>query len=279
MANHWVVRNLVVLTLLLVRAGFVRADPPLDEKALAQEFHPLAKREASAYTIRLEGRDRPLTLQTEPVLKWSNPVVGTVFGEVFIWTDDGRPEVVASIYKYYSPRTHRANEFHSLAVRKLRAERDGPVVWAPARPGLELTPIPGAAAPAGSAPARLRQMRSLAQEFTGRQTSREGVDREMRLLTQPIYRYENTKADLVDGAMFVFVLGTDPEAFLMIEARQPQSGAPEWRFGAARMNSINVRIYHRGREVWTAPEIPWARVWDVTEPYTLFRYEEETAKP
>ena len=51
----------------------------------------------------------------------------------------------------------------------------------------------------------------------------------MRLLAQPIYRYENTKGDLIDGGLFVFVLGTDPEAFLLIEARRPQSGAPEWR--------------------------------------------------
>jgi hypothetical protein len=279
MANHRALRTLVVLTLLPGMAGIVRADPPLDEKALAEEFRALAKREASAYTIRLEGSNRPLTLQPEPVLKWSNPVVGTVFGEVFVWTDEGRPEVVASIYKYYSPRTHRANEFHSLAVCKLRAERDGPVVWAPSRPGLALTPIPGATVPAGSAPVRLRQMRALAQEFTGRQTNREGVGRDMRLLTQPIYRYENTRGDLIDGAMFVFVLGTDPEAFLLIEARRPQTGAPEWRFGAARMNSINLRINHRGREVWNAPEIPWARVWDITEPYTFFRYEEGAAKP
>ena len=33
----------------------------------------------------------------------------------------------------------------------------------------------------------------------------------MRLLAQPIYRYENTKGDLIDGALFAFVLGTDPE--------------------------------------------------------------------
>jgi hypothetical protein len=278
MTNHSVLRVLIVLTGVFGMTGLVRADPPQDEKALAEEFRALAKREASAYTIRLEGSDQSLLLRPEPVLRWSNPVVGMVFGEVFIWTEQGRPEAVASIYKYYSPRTHRANEFHSLSVRKLRAERDGAAVWTPSRPGLELTPIAGAAAPADSAPVRLRQMRAMAQEFTGRQTNREGVNREMRLLAQPVYRYENTQADLIDGAMFVFVLGTDPEAFLLIEARRNSSGPPEWRFGATRMNSINLRINHRGREVWNAPEVPWARVWDATEPYTFFRYD-EAAKP
>ena len=114
----------------------------------------------------MTGSDRPLTLQPEPILKWSNPVIGSIYGDVFIWTADGRPEAVASIYKFYSPLTHRANEFHSLALGKLTAERDGIAVWTPSRPGLELKPIPGAPAPADSAAARFRQMRALAQEFT-----------------------------------------------------------------------------------------------------------------
>jgi hypothetical protein len=263
----------MILTPMFGMSGLAQAGPPKDEKALAEEFRAFAKQEAAAYTIRLAGSDRPLTLQPEPVLKWSNPVVGTIYGDVFIWTDQGRPEAVASIYKFYSPLTHRANEFHSLALGKLTAERDGTTVWRPSRPGLELKPIPGAAAPADSAPARLRQMRALAQEFTGRQTNREGVDRDMRLLAQPIYRYENTKGDLIDGGLFVFVLGTDPEAFLLIEARRPPGGVPEWRFGATRMNSINLRLTHRGSEVWNSPEIPWSQVWDSREPYCVFRYD------
>jgi hypothetical protein len=253
--------------------GFALAQPPKDEKALAEAFRVFAKQEASTYTMRLEGSDRPLKLEPEPVLKWSNPVIGTIYGDVFVWTKDGRPEAVASIYKFYSPLTHRANEFHSLSLGKVSAERDGSKVWAPSRPGLELKPIKGADVPADSAAIRLRQMRALAQEFTGRQTSREGVDRDMRLLAQPIYRYENTKGDLVDGGLFVFVLGTDPEAFLLIEARRAAGGAPEWRFGATRMNSINLRLSHRGSEVWNAPEIPWSQVWDGREPYCVFRYD------
>ncbi len=267
------VRVVMILMPLFGITGIVRADPPKDEKALAEEFRAFAKREATAYTMRLEGSDRPLTLKAEPILKWSNPVIGTIYGDVFVWTNEGRPEAVASIYRFYAPITHRANEFHSLALGKVSAERDGSAAWTPSRPGLELKPIKGAAAPADSAPLRLRQMRALAQEFTGRQTSREGVDRDMRLLAQPIYRYENTKGDLIDGGLFVFVLGTDPEVFLLIEARRRADGAPEWRFGATRMNSVNLRLNHGGREIWNAPEIPWSQVWDSREPYTVFRYD------
>jgi hypothetical protein len=263
----------MILTPLLGISGLAQADGPKDEKALAEGFLAFAKTEAAAYSIRLEGSDRPLRLQPEPVLKWSNPVMGTVYGDVFIWIADGRPEAVASIYRFYSGVPHRDNEFHSLALSKLSAERDGRTVWTPSRPGLVLKPIHGAAAPADSAPARLRQMRSLAEEFTGRQTTRAGVDHDMRLLAQPIYRYENTKGDLIDGGLFAFVQGTDPEVFLLIEARRPRGGAPEWRFGATRMHGIYLRLNRGGREVWSAPEIPPSQVYDSREPYCIFRYD------
>ena len=180
---------------------------------------------------------------------------------------------MASIYRFYSTDPHRGNAFHSLSLGKLTAERDGAVVWTPARPGVELKPIPGAPAPADSAAGRLRQMRALAQEFTSRQTTRAGVDSAMRLLAQPIYRYENTKGDLIDGGLFVFVQGTDPEIFLLIEARRTRDGAPEWRFGATRMHGIDLRLYHRGNLIWRAPEIPWSQIIDPREPYWGFRVE------
>ncbi len=144
MTKSSVMRALIVLTPWLGMTSLVGADPPVDEKARAEEFRAFAKREAAAYTLRLEGSDRLLTLQPEPVLKWSNPVIGTVYGDVFIWTDQGRPEAVASIYRFYTPPFHRANEFHSLALGRISGERGGAVVWSPFRAGLELKPIPGA---------------------------------------------------------------------------------------------------------------------------------------
>jgi len=273
MPSRSTLRTLLVTASVFGMASPIWGDDPKDEKGRAEEFLVVAKREAAAYTIRILGSDRPLALKPEPILKWSNPVVGSIYGDVFIWTENGRPEAVASIYKFYSPLTHRANEFHSLALDKLTGERGGVRVWTPSRPGLELKPIPGAPVPADSAAARLRQMRTLAEEFTGRQTTRQRFERDMRLLTQPIYRYENTKGDLIDGGLFVFVLATDPDAFLLIEARRTKAGAAEWRFGATRMNANALRMTHRGREIWNAPELPWSQVWDGSEPYCIFRFE------
>src|ERR1700721_2703026 len=101
MSNQSARHTLIALVPLLDLAGFVQADPPKDEKALAESFRAFAKQEAASYTIRLEGSDRPLTLHPEPVLMWSNPIMGEIYGDVFVWTADGRPEAVASIYRFY----------------------------------------------------------------------------------------------------------------------------------------------------------------------------------
>ncbi len=279
MTNRSSKQALMVLAPLLGVVGFVQPDRSKDEKALAEEFRGFAKQEATSYTIHLKGSDRPLTLRPEPVLSWSNPVMGQIYGEVFVWTADGRPEAVASIYRFYAPSPHRADEFHSLALGNLIAEREGAAVWTASRPGVELKPIPGAPVPADSPAARLRQMRSLAQEFTSRQTNRAGVDSDMRLLAQPIYRYGETKGDLIDGGLFVFVQGTDPEIFLLIEARRSPTGMAEWRFGATRMHGIDLRVYRHGKMVWNAPEITWERIQDRREPYTIFRFETTPGRP
>jgi hypothetical protein len=203
--------------------------------------------------------------------------MGTIYGDVFVWTADGRPEAVASIYRFYRPEPHRADEFHSLAFGRLVAERNGAAAWTPSRRGLDLKPIPGA--PAADAAARLRQMRALAQEFTSRQTNRAGGDSEMRLLAQPIYRYEDTKGDLIDGGLFVFVQGTDPELFLPIEARRTKEGTLRWFYGATRMHGIHMRLSHRGREVWSVPTIPAEQVFDTREPYVVIRFETPPGSP
>jgi len=265
-------RVLIVLTPLLGMTGFVGADPQKDGKSRADGFLAYARREAAAHTFRAAGSGQPLTLLPEPVLKWSNPVIGEMYGEVFLWTSKGRPVVLWSLHRWYSAQTHQpheAVEYLLLTTDRIVGEKNGQAVWTPSRPGIEMKPIPEAPTPAEMPAQRLRQMRELAKDFTGRQTSRQGVDRDMRLLPQPIYRYEAAESPLIDGGLFAFVQGTDPEVVLLIEARQV-GGQPRWQYGLARMTSIELRVSHRGRPVWTVPVISWGQVEDLREPYMSF---------
>ena len=90
----------------------------------------------------------------------------------------------------------------------------------------------------------------------------------MRLLLQPIYRYEHTEGDLIDGALFVFVHAGDPEVFLQIEARKVGDGV-QWQYSLARFNSVFLAVKLKGREVWKVEQIvPWTDVLDRRQPYT-----------
>jgi hypothetical protein len=236
----------------------------------------IAKAAAEGYTFAREGKDGRsgrLTLEPKVLLQWSNPVVGSIHRSVFVWTAKGRPEVVASIYKWYGPRNfHLGVEFHSLANGPVVAERAGGVVWSPTEPGLAYAPVPGAPAPADSPAQRLRQLRALAKEFTASEVDREGVTRELRLLTQPVYRYESTDPAVLDGGLFAFVEGTDPEVFLLLEARR-RDGGYGWDYALARMNGVALRVVHRDREVWSRPELPWDVVFGHRLRYTVFMFD------
>ena len=247
------------------------------ESARAALAAKLVRRAAEEYTIRPAsgpgGKSAPLTLRAEPILKWSNPVAGSIHGAIFVWTADGRPQAIGSIYKYFEPARHLGVEFNSLAPGPLTAEREGREVWHPARAGVDWKPIPDAPAPAEAAAGRLRQMRALAEPFAAEETDEKGVTRDLRLLTQPIYRYPGGPGQ-PDGGIFAFVQGTDPEIFLLIEARPTDAGRPEWRYALARATYMKLKSTHRGRAIWDAPLVRWddpgSALYDRAEPFTVF---------
>lgn len=245
--------------------------PDSEEQKQISEALRLTTEAAKHYEFLPEG-DSPnmLKLEPRPVLRWSNPVAGTIYGNVFVWTDDGRPEVIASFLKWYSPFTHSSHEFHSLSSRTFTARRDGTVVWRPSRAGVEWKPVPDAPEPAATVAQRLLQLRRIAREFSVHKTDRERAQRTMRLLPQPIYRYRSQKGEVIDGALFVFVQGTDPEVFLLLEAVE-QGGKRHWQYALARMNSVQFAVKHRDAEVWRTEILPWSQVTNRREPYTSFK--------
>lgn len=215
-----------------------------------------ALQEAAARYRIVTNSDPAVTaaLKPEPVLRWTNPTRGTVAGAVFVWVAGGRPEVVGSVFRYrLRGAPAEDHEFQSLALGGLTATADGRVAWAPRVAGVSLAPIPGAPAPAATPAERLRQLRALSREFRAYLDISDNRS-ELRLLTQPLYRYEvQGRPDLTDGALFAFVQTTDPEVLLVIEDRpRGAGGPPAWHYGFARMSMVDLRAEHKGRGVWRA---------------------------
>jgi hypothetical protein len=224
-----------------------------------------------------ESSKAKLVLHPEPILRWSNPTAGQVFGEVFVWTDNGRPTVVGSWYRWFSPDWGRTFEVCSLTESRMTGRLDKNQFWTCDKPGLALKPLEGTDVPAKVAAARLVQMRRIAGDFVARlddtRGNDSGVNRQLRLLPQPVFRYPmaKEKSSYADGALFAFVEGTDPEAFLLLEAAESNGGLV-WKFGLVRMNRDALRITYRDKEVWSAPFIEQV-MGRTKEPYSLFTSE------
>lgn len=251
------------------------ADEPAPENdARAAEALMLTRQVARAlHLYESEDRASGLTLVETPLQRYTNPIAGEFYAHLFIWTKAGRPEAAAAIAKWYVPRNSLHLEFHSLALRPLTAEYKDAPIWHPTAAGVTFEVIPGSPAPARSAVARLREMRQLARDFRARvkALNRGGVDEDLRLLAKPVYRYQNDAATVLDGAIFSFVRGTDPELLLLIEARQA-GDAFAWEYALAPMNSFEFYVYHGDREVWHKPQIapPWQNTRDPNKPYMVY---------
>jgi hypothetical protein len=101
-----------------------------------------------------------------------------------------------------------------------------------------------------------------------------GIDKEdkedLRLQGSPMYRYQCTDRGVVDGALFAFTKGIDPDAFLLIEARGKEDA--EWQFAFARFNgSCVLRAMLKDNAVWQADRLPSKTINEPKQPYFNFR--------
>jgi hypothetical protein len=236
-----------------------QSEPPKDAPAKQAEarksarLHEIYLREASAYVFFLdEPRRKKLELRREPVMRWTS--AGGFNGEVYVWTYRGAAAVIGCIFSgpQDKARISIMHEFHSLSPGPLFAGEKGGPGWLSEEPGPKLEPLPDAPEPARNQPLRLAQMRDMARRFSS-QVDRGNQRSEMRLLPQPLYRYEIKEEDspVVDGAVFAFVwtVGTDPEVLVVIEGRRTDQGI-RWYYAPARFTNREAWLKYQGKEVW-----------------------------
>lgn len=192
------------------------------------------------------------------VMRWANNARGSEDGATVLYIHEGRPLAVACFYPWDGqlPR-----DFSVLARVPILARYEGTVVWQPQRTEVKLADIPAAPPPEESPAQRLRQMKKLAGQFGSTMLGwrTDDSDREeLRLLPRPLYRYETKGGETLDGGVFAFVMGTDPEALLLIEATR-QGDEAKWQYAFVRRTSGELEGRHRDQVVWHAERFPAMR--------------------
>ncbi len=188
-------------------------------------------------------------------LRWANNARGSEDGVTLLYVHQGRPLAAACVYPWGQRLEHG---FESLSRTSIEARRDGQAVWQPQEPGVVFADIPQAPAPQETRPLRLRQLKALSERFQATLLGWkvDNTDREeLRLLSRPLYRYEPADGPVIDGAVLAFVMGTDPEVLLLIEAVQ-HDGASKWQFAFARRTSGELEGRLDEKVVWKASRFP-----------------------
>jgi hypothetical protein len=228
------------------------------------------------YELTTSGdRGRVLKLREEPVFRLGKQSAETVQdGAIFLWAgENDRPEAAVQVFQVKdsgAPQGLWIHEFSSLSPTPLTAHGRGRDWWAPTKPGLAFKPLPDSPRPAESAAQRTRQLRALAAGFRASDDFGHRGWSELRLLPRPISRYGAPGSRLIDGALFAFVLGTDPEVFLFLEARPGKDG-PEWQYALAPMTIFPVKGSYQGKAVWELPNRDPAS--DPSKPFFARAYE------
>jgi hypothetical protein len=251
------------LLVALLAADPADASASTENKEGARRVLELAKQYEFYGDAQLKTK---LDMDAKPLLVYSNPVRGEVYGNIFVWTLRGRPALIGAFFDHRSEE-RLTSELHMLSKAGFVGRRGGETFWSPQRPGVAFEPVEDAPAPAASEAGRGRQMRDLAKRFTVERDHPEQGKGEVRLLTQPIYRYSAKPDGIVDGAIFAFVEGTDPETFLLLEAAPADK--PQWRFAFARMNIVPFTASLDGEQVWHVDDVSWDTVFDKQEPYAI----------
>lgn len=246
------------------------APTPVSKPSSAPQRLAFATQAARQYRF-VTGPDRksPAELHAQPLLRWDNQVVREDDGMLFLWTGKGGRPLVAAQFFLQGDAWH--HEFQSLSGDGFEAAHKSVKEWTwhPKAAGLRWTAADETDPPAATAAARLRQMRAVAEKYSGTvDVDRSGTSantHELRLLTTPIYRYAAEDTGLVDGAIFAFVQGTNPEVLLILEARR-QSDQTQWYVGFAPMTSFHLRVRH-GEQVVFERALQSVPTLDLDSPY------------
>src|SRR5689334_6583408 len=103
------------------------AKPAIDTKAEADEAIGFAKKLVDEFSVEIEKSGKKLKLERgpEPVLRWTNHIGRRFYGDVFVWTYKGRPEVVASVNNVFAAKRLLEAEIVSLSTDRPLLSRNG----------------------------------------------------------------------------------------------------------------------------------------------------------
>jgi hypothetical protein len=221
---------------------------PPTEKELADKRMVFMKTALSRYTVQVGARKEPAKVG-DPCLRWTNPIGTAPDGIVAVYAyNGGRPDAVAQFFKNGQKKwILELTIIPESDVTVMRGDRE---FWKPTEFDCTFKDVPNSPVPAAKPALRLPQMRALAADFVAVDYfGANETKQELRLLPQPVYRYAE-EGKILDGACFVFALGTDPECCLLLEAYRDDKSS-RYRYALAPMSIFKLEVRYKDNPVWS----------------------------
>lgn len=245
------------------------------EDATPETASPAAKDSSATRLAVMRSRVHSLTAELQldkaepatklevvdpPLLRYSNLAADVVTDDatVWAWGRSGRPRMLASVEA-------AGCEVVSLSAEPVSLTGKSGWKWSSKSSAIEWQRVPNAPKPADSATARARQMKDIVARFsaTGRYDTSGSI--ELRPLVRSLHRYESATDGIIDGGIFAFAAGTNPEVFVLIESRRAgKDPSLIWYFACARLSAGALEARLDKKVVWTCPAI---KAWDIKAPY------------
>jgi hypothetical protein len=224
-------------------------DEPPANNAATEKRMAFMKSALGRFSVQVGNRSERAKA-SDPLLRWSSPISGKSDGILVVFAfDKGRPAAIGKFFPYSRPGQW-VNQFAVVASDDAMIMRSDDLFWKPAEYICKFADLDDSPTPAEKPAARLSQMRQIAREFsvTDHFGGAEITEHPLRLMPEPIYRYSGAEG-LLDGALFAFALGTNPECNLLIEAYQDKTGK-RYRYAFVPMTVYELQAKHKNEPVW-----------------------------
>lgn len=251
----------------------VEEEPSREPSKGRLEVMTMALADLRVTSSAIKSPDR-LQFGERPLLRYSDQTRGLLDAAIWRLAEKGRPVALLTLELYESgPNAETLSyEFVSLAEEGFEMKSPRGPKWSPQGTELKLHPLPAAPMPAATSRARLAQFRQIAQRFSAHEKL--GDDSvECRLMPQPIDRYSNADTGTLNGAVFAFANGTNPEVGLLLECTEK-----EWSYGAFRLSSAEIVAALDGKPFFTV-EVVNSLLAPVTASYRAARHRVGPARP
>ncbi len=270
-----------ILLLWLLTGIIVAAEPEV-----AKPNSDAAARESAARLVAMRRRAMSVAVETEaasgqmvaakvietPLLRYSNQAAAIITADatVWAWGQAGRPAAMASLEE-------AGLEIVSLVDHPVTLTGKSGLKWTAAKSEIVWKEVPKAPAPATSVPLRTRQMKEISKRFSavGHYGNGSG-DEQLRLLERNLHRYSDPDKQIVDGAIFAFAAGTNPEVIVLIECRESAEQRLQWYYGVTRLSAGGLEAKLDGRDAWKCEGIS---SWNPKAPYWSSQFGKEDTVP